>query len=158
MCGEYNSVELARYMRALAFQQGLTLNVTQAQKLLYMLYGYSLAKRGRKITDEQPQAWPYGPVFPKTRDDFKLSLEIIKDMSKIDPSFRNDKDLTEDIKTILKKYGNTSALQLTKWSHKKDSPWDKTRKLSFFLYGEEVYGDEIPDEYIEEYFSQFDTI
>lgn len=63
----YDSVLVANYLLALANEKGVILNTTKVQKLLYMAYGLLLAEKNRIITDEQPKAWPYGPVFPKTR-------------------------------------------------------------------------------------------
>ena len=72
---EYESKDVAIYLRALAIQMNKPpLNVTQTQKLLYILYAYYMVSvppyndgNGCRIINESPQAWPYGPVFPKTR-------------------------------------------------------------------------------------------
>lgn len=38
----------------------------KSQKLLYCCYGAVLAETNERLTDEHPEAWPYGPVFPRT--------------------------------------------------------------------------------------------
>lgn len=72
---EIDSVDVAKALMAEAGSQGLRLNMTQLQKLLYIVYGTCLVMLGRPpFSTEQPQAWPFGPVFPTTRR--KLSDEV----------------------------------------------------------------------------------
>lgn len=65
---KYSSVVLAYYIVALMNQRGLEINMTKLQKLLYIAYGTYLAIKNQRLTNEHPQAWPYGPVFPTTRN------------------------------------------------------------------------------------------
>ena len=65
---KYNSVEVAKFIVATANNKHLSINMTKVQKLLYIAYGIFLAVKGYRLTNEHPQAWPYGPVFPTTRN------------------------------------------------------------------------------------------
>lgn len=148
----YNSVLVAKYMFAIACNHKTILNVTKVQKLLYILYGNFLAKFDIRIVDESPKAWPYGPVFPKTREN--IDYNKLLDLS--DPEFyeiSKDEVLTKALHTLVNRFADLSASKLTDWSHSEDSPWDKTTKHDKFKWN-----DPIPDEYIKEYFSQFNSI
>jgi uncharacterized phage-associated protein len=63
----YDSVSVEELLKALGHESRLHLNVTQVQKILFILYGYYLAKYNHRILTEQPKAWPLGPVFPRVR-------------------------------------------------------------------------------------------
>lgn len=139
-----NSVVLAKYIAAYANAHNFGINMTKLQKLLYITYGTYLAVTGNRLTNEHPQAWPYGPVFPTTRNRLlRMNLEEISD-------FKNS-TITDDIeacvKLVFKSYGKFSASFLSAWSHRPESPWDKTVNSVNFKWGKEI-----PDEYILPYF------
>lgn len=140
-----NSVALAKYIASYANANGFVINMTKLQKLLYICYGVYLAVKGSRLTNEHPQAWPYGPVFPTTRNRLlRLNLEDISE--------DGDSSITDDIKSCVKlvfgSYGAYNASFLSAWSHKPNSPWDKTVSQNGFKWG-----DTIPDEYIRPYFA-----
>lgn len=139
-----NSVTLAKYIAGYANANGFVINMTKLQKLLYITYGVYLAVKGQRLTDEHPQAWPYGPVFPTTRNKLlKLDLH--------DVQMPEDKTLDNDVRScvalVFKTYGNYNATYLSSWSHRAGSPWDQTVNRNGF-----TWGDRIPDEYIMDYF------
>lgn len=139
-----NSVVLAKYIASYANACNIGINMTKLQKLLYISYGVYLAVKGERLTNEHPQAWPYGPVFPTTRNKLlKINLEDINDFS--------DSSITEGIKScvalVFRSYGTYNASYLSAWSHQANSPWDKTVNTVGFKWG-----DQIPDEYIMPYF------
>lgn len=146
----YSSIDVARCIIAMANEQRLIINITKVQKLLYIAYGVYMAVRQKRLTNELPQAWPYGPVFPATRTKF-LHTDLYSitfdapDMSEI----RNDCDLRELISLVFRGFGSWSASQLTSWTHGEGTPWQKTTCHRDF-----VWGDTIPDEYIFPYFKK----
>jgi len=144
---KYDSVEVARYMMAVANAKGMVLNVTKVQKLLFIAYGYFLAKYNRVLTDEAPRAWPFGPVFPKTRKfiDYGKLTPLEYDYLNL---IKKDEELTTFINQLIEDMGNVSASQLSGWSHEEGTPWFKTTKQRGFKWG-----DPIPDDYIKEYFA-----
>ena len=148
----YDSVLGAKLLLALAYEKGFVLNVTKVQKMLYIIYGYFLAKENKQIFTETPKAWPYGPVFPRTRKrvDFgrvyRLDDEELKDIA-------NNEELKKVFNEVIDKYAKFSAGQLSEWSHMEGGAWDKTVKTPDF-----DWNDEIPDEYISEYFSNINVI
>lgn len=146
---KYNSLTIACFIVASANERHLAINMTKLQKLLYIAYGTYLAIIGRRLTDEHPQAWPYGPVFPTTR-----SRLLKKDLSCIDFSLpilnkiKEDEEMKSLINLVLNGFGNKSATTLTVWSHQSGSPWDRIASQEDFTWGAVI-----PDEYIKEYFS-----
>lgn len=146
---KYNSVDVACAIIAYANEHKVYINMTKTQKLLYIAYGAYLAIRGERLTNEHPQAWPYGPVFPTTRN----KLLYLDDFSEFDKSnypnqeIFKDNDLNALIAMVFYTFGKYNAASLSEWSHKSNSPWDRTVKTSGFNWG-----DRIPDEYIKEYF------
>lgn len=139
-----NSVVLAKYIAAYANNHNFSINMTKLQKLLYITYGVYLAVKGKRLTNEHPQAWPYGPVFSTTRT--KLLKCCLDDIITFD-----DLTITEEIKACVKlvfdSFGSYNASFLSAWSHKPNSPWDKTVNQDGFKWG-----NTIPDEYILPYF------
>lgn len=146
----YNSVTVAFYIVAWANRHYVSINLTKTQKLLYIAYGANLVLGGNRLCNEHPQAWPYGPVFPSTRN--KLLKE--RDLSAIsmnNPALEKVKDdayLESLMRFVFLGFGNKTAGQLTAWSHSPNSPWDETTHLYNFKWGAEI-----PDAYIYKYFS-----
>lgn len=139
-----NSVVLAKYIASYANAHNFGINMTKLQKLLYISYGVYLAVKGERLTNEHPQAWPYGPVFPTTRN--KLLKYSLEDITGFD-----DYSLTKEVKSCVKlvfdSFGKYNASFLSAWSHKPNSPWDKTVNQDGFKWG-----NTISDEYIQPYF------
>lgn len=149
----YNSVAVAKYIAAYANDHHITINITKIQKLLYVAYGVFLAVKGERLTNEHPQAWPYGPVFPTTRN--KLLKVDLYSISKTDDDLRSmqsDEDLNALMNLIFGAFGSWSAGQLTNWSHGDGTPWQRTMSSEDFKWG-----DRIPDNYIRSYFQSILT-
>lgn len=135
-----DSVDVAQKIRYIAqteFQ--LLLNMTQTQKLLYIAYGIEMARANMRLTDEHPQAWPFGPVFPRvhSRVDFSTTPPNPGEISG---------EIVGLLRDVVRAFGRTSATKLSEWSHSKDSPWDKTPK--------DKWGRPLSDGDIREYFSR----
>lgn len=139
-----NSVDLAKYIASYANAKSVGINMTKLQKLLYITYGVYLAVKEKRLTNEHPQAWPYGPVFPTTRN--KLLRYDLEEITGYD-----DESITDEVKScidlVFRSYGAYNASFLSAWSHKPDSPWDKTVNQKGFKWG-----NTIPDELILPYF------
>ena len=133
---KYNSVVFARYIAAKANLQHITINMTKIQKLLYISYGVYLAVKGERLLNEHPQAWPYGPVFPTTRN--KLLKQDLYSISFEETDFkelRDDKEINSLINIVFSTFGGMSAMNLSEWSHKSGSPWDETVQKNGFKWG-----------------------
>lgn len=145
----YDSVIAARYLLAVAFSKGKILNVTKVQKLLYIAYGYFLAKKRRVLLDEKPRAWPYGPVFPKTREEVDYENVIPLDSDEFQ-DIKQDEAIKHFFDYLIDEYAKYTASQLSDWSHSEGSPWDRTTRQTNFKWNRAI-----PDEYISAYFSTF---
>lgn len=145
-----NSVTLAKYITAYANAHRFGINMTKLQKLLYITYGVYLAVKGQRLTNEHPQAWPYGPVFPTTRN--KL-LKMDMDSIGMSDDIRPDEEVRACVKLVFDSYGKLNASSLSEWSHKEGSPWDLTVSKEGFRWG-----DTIPDDYIYDYFKGMITV
>lgn len=152
---QYRSTDIAEYLIAFANARNIGINMTKVQKLLYITYGVYLRIHKERLLNEHPQAWPYGPVFPSTRnkllkqDILSLSEENIENIVDI----KADKDLDKIIQFVFDNFGEWNAGQLSEWSHSEESPWDKTRRKKGFNWG-----DVIPDDLIYEYFCSIITV
>lgn len=140
----YNSVLFAKYIVAKANSCGIAINMTKVQKLLYIAYGIYLAVCDKRLLDEHPQAWPYGPVFPTTRnhllreDFYKIALD--------DPEFeilKGDKNIDGLLKLVFGTYGNWTASMLSAWSHQNGSPWERAVNRLGFKWGDSISDDDI---------------
>lgn len=153
---ELTSIDYARLIEYAAQKLHLTmLNRTQVHKILFYVYGVYLAEHNSPLfTDDQPKAWPYGPVFPRVNkwlqnqpdELIKISPEMAKEYSK-------DQDALNIVKEAVDAFYDKSAIALTTWSHQEGSPWFRT------LYDGQEEGKQAPwnsvikDELIKEYFS-----
>lgn len=145
---KYNSVTLAKYIVAVANEKRLSINITKVQKLLYIAYGIFLAVKESRLTNERPQAWPYGPVFPTTRNKLlRVDLKTITKESDDFSDIKNDEEINSLMDLVFDTFGDWTASQLTEWSHADGTPWQKISDSDGF-----VWGDVIPDAYIMEYF------
>lgn len=145
---KYNSVIVAKMIATMANERHLTVNITKVQKLLYIAYGTYLAVKDERLTNEHPQAWPYGPVFPTTRN--RLLKADLYAISVNDPALaeiRQDEDMSALLDLVFDNFGQWTASQLSEWSHGDGSPWQKTVSNDDFKWGERI-----PDEYIQSYF------
>jgi uncharacterized phage-associated protein len=147
----YDSVIVAKYIIYRASENKRVVNVTKVQKLLYIAYGLMLADKGERLIDESPQAWPFGPVFPRSQNQKKVNYSVIP--QKDDPELSNIiKDDTSRyyIDTAIDEFGGLTASRLSDWSHETGSPWDETVKQKGFNWGMPI-----SDELIKNFFKQF---
>lgn len=140
---ELNSIDVARAVMSIADKKGVRLNMTQLQKLLYIVYGTSLVILNRRPFDEHAQAWPFGPVFPKTR---RKLLDDVKNwkISKI-PEYIPD-DLIYVVKSVVDFFGTWNAKRLIDWAHSEGGPWFITTKMPDFKWSQEI-GDGLIKDY-----------
>lgn len=140
----YDSVVMARLIVAYANDNGYTINMTKAQKLLYIAYGLCLAINGERLVNEHPQAWPYGPVFPTTRNRLlKVNIYAISMDDKELVEISKDADTMGLVELVFRSFGKWSASGLTGWSHKPGSPWDHTVNVEGFKWGDRMEDNDI---------------
>lgn len=143
----FDSIVMAKYLLALAQAEDISLNNTQLQKILFIAYGYFLAKENKRLVEEHPSAWPYGPVFPRLTKKNKLNIADTFSLEELEQEYAGLLSIKEVLIKIIKEYSKYSAGQLSDWSHKKGSPWDRTVEEN-----EGKWNGEIIDKYIKDYF------
>ena len=147
----YDSIEVAKFLVSYAASMGHQFSVTKTQKLLYIMYGLWLAKKNERLLEEYPQAWQFGPVFPRTgTKKTRYLYEGTIPLEQVSPELRENKDLERLIDLTIRKFGHFSASKLVAWSHEKNSPWDKVKKET-----DSSWSVQIPDQYTKEYFLEY---
>ena len=146
----FDSVTVAAYIAAYANAERYSINITKIQKLLYVAYGANLVLNQCRLCGEYAHAWPYGPVFPKTRTALlHADLPQITFADSRVSEYANDETLADIVKFTFEGFGDRTAAELTAWSHRPGSPWDMTVQQPGFNWG-----DEIPDAFIYDYFNK----
>ncbi len=146
-----NSTEYSDLLRYLAFKRKkVVLNKTQVNKLLFMCYGTYLALVGKKLFEEAPKAWPFGPVFPKVYKTFdRKEMPILISDENI-KQFNSNLPALNICCAVIDRYSHVSAYDLSTWSHQEGSPWYKT------VYSESpiVWNKVIEDDIIKKFFKE----
>ncbi|MCQ2249875.1 MAG: SocA family protein [Bacteroidales bacterium] len=112
----YRSREVSLMLAAACNQRRLVVNHTKIQKLLFLVYGSYLAVYNKRLTDEHPECWPYGPVFPKLREEMMgedFSEVAIGDRRL--SGIRNDRKTADVIDFVLGKFGAQTMEALVDW-------------------------------------------
>lgn len=142
-----NSLQMESYIIKYCVKNNIPLNVTKIQKLMYCCYGTVLARFGVRLTDEQPAAWQYGPVFPAALKAIQyLGIEAFAKSPTAEAEALPD-SVQHVIADTLNYFGKFLASQLSKWSHAADSPWSKASCGGLYLYLE------LSDDDIKHYFA-----
>ena len=98
-------------------------------KLMYFAQGWSLARTGKPLFNDDFQAWPHGPVAPAVYHKFKYAgsskIKRLIDDNYADNITGDEQRLLLD---VIREYDQYSTSGLVVLSHKQDSPWDKAIK------------------------------
>lgn len=121
MIFELDSRDVSAYILSYCRDRGIDCNITKLQKLLYCSYGVFLAVLEARLTQEHPQAWPYGPVFPQTCKAFlDKSIDLSGKQKVIGGLPGNALRL---LNATLEFFSQFPAGKLCSWSHNAGSPW-----------------------------------
>ena len=149
---ELTSIDYARLIQFAAQRyHNHYLNKTQIHKILYYVYGCYLALTNKKLfKDDSPQAWPFGPVFPRVNR--RVNIDETITFSDAQSEAYNDITALKIVKDAVDRMHNMSAQILTKWSHEVDGPWYRTLYEGQKAGTQRKYGTPIEDELIKSYF------
>ena len=132
----YSPLLVADYILA---KRHAPLNPLQANKIVYIAHGFTLAIYDTKLVYEPVEAWKYGPVFPSLyytlrryggNDIPHLSYCNTK-LSDIGINERLDffgkilGNRTKVIDMVMDTYGTLTGNRLITITHKKGTPWHK---------------------------------
>lgn len=123
------------------------INATKLQKLMFCCYGVGLAACRYRLCGESPEAWQYGPVFPKTlRYILRFGIDGLASISCTDVVQALPSEVRSAIDGTLTYFGRYSSDKLSGWSCLPDSPWSNASDNGSKLY------DQIDDALIRSYF------
>ena len=137
-----DAMPLDSALLAKALQQ---LTMSQIQTILYIAYGVRLAKHGERLTEEHPQMWQYGPVFPRVYA--KLKKDSSDGFDEYDTLLCQHPDRFKYLSNCFRRFAWTKACILTSPHISQGSPWEQTRKKN-----PDKWGVRIEDELIREWF------
>jgi len=140
-----SSATVARQFIKEAIENGESLTPLQVLKLVYISHGWTLAFDDRPLIKDEIQAWKYGPVIPALYNRLRKykdgPVEMIENLED-EVLDQTERDL---VGSVYETYGKMSDLDLSRITHKKDSPWDLTYQNGSF--GAVISDDLIKDHY-----------
>jgi uncharacterized phage-associated protein len=143
--------DVAKYFLFLS-APGTSYGVTplKLQKLVFYSQAVSYSLVGRRLFEEDFQAWVHGPVSPELYYAYKIygSNEIDKE---INPPKLNDKD-KKIIQVVWKMYGDKDGKYLENKTHKEE-PWQHARSgLSYYEHSNKIIDKRIIRKYYKDKF------
>lgn len=131
----YDARAVANLVLDVADGIGTELTQLQLYKIVYFAHGWYLASEGRKLVQQDFQAWSYGPVIRVVRDAFKgFGKSPIKSRAERLDIYTGeltplenieDRTVVEFIKKIVDFYHVYDGWQLSDLTHEPGSPWDR---------------------------------
>ncbi|MGL4524743.1 MAG: Panacea domain-containing protein [Spirochaetia bacterium] len=123
------SVKFARYLTAYCRKKGIVPNITQTQKWTYLCYSFYIffSEKELLFDDDLPYCWPYGPVFPELYYAQKDHPEFFQESDELYQISIPD-DIAQLVELVINHFGNWSAGQLSTWSHREGTAWEKAYK------------------------------
>ena len=121
------SLAIANWFLEKAWRCNLKITAIRLQKLVYFTHGWHLALYNEPLTDELPQAWSWGPVFPDIYDVTKKygSQPIYEHVS--ETTIQSDDTRIHLLEKVWKIYNKYSDVQLSSLA-REDGSWHITRK------------------------------
>lgn len=122
----YDSLTFAKALVHMAQMEDRGLNMSQIQAILYIAYGVWMTGHEDRLFEEHPQAWQYGPVFPRVYSKLK------KGMTDSQVQYLKLKEESPErlsfLERCFRRYARTSACDLAAPHKSKGTPWSQTRK------------------------------
>ncbi len=153
-----SAIAVANEILAVARKNHAALDPMKLQKLAFYAHGWHLGLQHTPLLDEQVEAWPYGPVIPSIYHAFKQygTEQVAASASAIDaegslyvPRLAKGYD-RRLIEKVWEQYGDFSATQLSKMTHRPGTPWDTTWNNN----SSRLRSLAIPNELIEDFFNR----
>ncbi len=127
----------------------------KVQKLVFLTHGFYAAEHDEKLMVEDPEVWPYGPVY-------KTLYSVLKwhrsnQITEKETSFTNKLPpaptgpALDTINEVWKRYRDVSGVRLSDITHMRGTPWQQIAEK----YNYEVpHGTVIPYKIIRKYFKE----
>ena len=137
-----------------SFQENVPITPMKLQKLLYIFYKEFLKKYRAKLFTEPFEAWRYGPVLPNVYSEFKnygstpiKTYALNSDSSITKVSIDPLSDFSYVFNDVWNKYKRFSGGELSTFTHRENTAWDRAVKNETYLLNDE-------DIYVEESYVQ----
>jgi uncharacterized phage-associated protein len=144
----YAAEVVANAFLELARTEGRELTQMQVHKLVFIAHGYTLALLGRPLIYNTVHAWRAGPVVRRLWQHWgergTQPIGAALPVAPGEPDLQRDDDALEVIRSVWGAYGSMGGGELSRLTHRADSPWALT-------YG--LPNDLIPNEIIREYYT-----
>lgn len=154
----YTPQHIANYFLERAELEGRPIKPLKLIKLVYIAYGWYLALVGKRLYNEEIEAWQHGPVIPSIYHEFKefgsgiinrraydLDLDTLESFApQVD---ENDAETRLVLDRVWAAYRKFSGWTLRQKTHEEDSPWSK-------VYKENARGIKLNDCDIKDHFIQ----
>ncbi len=99
------------------------------QKLMYFIYGTYYCETDKELFNERPQAWDYGPVFPKVFYKYRSSAGGDIDNTHIFSELEIDDKKVRNIKeAVLNQLADKSDSKLIGMTHIDNAAWSRVYK------------------------------
>lgn len=101
------------------------------QKLLYYAQGVYVAITGKKLFEEEIEAWQHGPVVADIYNLFKsygknnITLQLNDREEETVRKIENNREISEILNMVYDNFAIYTAWQLREMTHVKNGPWDK---------------------------------
>lgn len=138
---EYDSVVVGKAFRYIGVIEQHKLNMSQIQILMYITYGLYLASTGKRLTEEHPQVWQFGPVFPRAYN--KIHKDPSDGKQEYETILAGNPKLIDFMTTQFHRFGFMTATDATAQHIAAGSPWAKTRKNNPDKWGIQMDDDNI---------------
>ena len=120
-----NPISVANYL----LKKGDDLTPLKLIKLVYLCHGWHYGIFGTPLLNEEPEAWRYGPVFPKLYQEVKGY--VASPVPGLINGGTNDTLTKQQIKLIdmvYDAYKECNGMELTRRIHQRGTPWDRVWK------------------------------
>ncbi len=140
-CQKYEPAAIANNILWLAKEDEVQISPMKLLKLLYFVYGWTLALQDRKLFDEPIRAWKHGPVIPSVYYQFQMygrgAIDCFASSAEINEKTgeimevrypvvdTDDQDVHDIISAIWDNYKHCDAWKLSMITHENDSAWSK---------------------------------
>lgn len=129
----YSGLAIADYFIEQANQKQIPITNMAVLKMIYFAHGLSYPTLGRKLITDPFLAWKWGPVEPKTYNQFSAynNLPIAQPSGRTTTELQSIKADTE-LRTLLDSLlplAMYNPLVLSEITHENGAPWSKTPNL-----------------------------
>lgn len=125
--------------------KNIGLSITKLHKLLYIIYGVYLVIENKRLFEELPCCFRYGPLFKSVQKEYKNN--DLRLTGRYDINANTDEALNIIVSKVISSFGKSSGTVLSKWSHRDSSAWSEAYKDNKY------WGNDIKEEYIKKEFN-----